>query len=74
MYEVKDSNHLNAVFNATLCEGNHINFVSSVACEAGSSPKMLKYDFKKKKLEVIDLLKKAKKEESGELDLSSVEH
>ena len=46
VYEVKASNHLDAVFKARsgACSDDK-NFVSSVACEAGTSPKMLKYDF-----------------------------
>ena len=63
MYEVKASNHLNAVFNARSLGSDRKNFVGSVACETGASPKMLKYDFQDKKLLVIDLLKKVKKEE-----------
>ena len=59
VYEVKASNHLDAVFKARsgACSDDK-NFVSSVACEAGTSPKMLKYDAKEKKLSVIDLLQK----------------
>lgn len=47
VYEVKASNNLIAVFNARSCvpDYSHPNFVSSVACDAGTSPKMLKYDF-----------------------------